>query len=242
MRAPFLILAVTGAMAIPGGQAIAATDTTPPDVTRSPHPRLITGWGSLSMFVNVSWTANDPSGICEYRYQESFNGYWQELQSFDGSQTETTQTEGTGYPWQHRIQAVDCAGNSTDWVYGPTYDTVRVGADDSAISYAGPWTAGVVEGIELVNFARKAGATATYTFTGRSVGFVTTKSRYRGRVRISVDGVYVTTRDLYAKHFKSRVVPFVWNWRSSGPHTLTVEVVGTTGRPRVDVEGFEHLT
>jgi hypothetical protein len=57
-----------------------------------------------------------------------------------------------------------------------------------------------------------------------------------------VDGVYVTTRDLYAKHFKSRVVPFVWNWRSSGHHTLTVEVVGTTGRQRVDVEGFEHLT
>jgi hypothetical protein len=159
MRAPFLILAVAGALAIPAGQAFSATDATPPVVTRSPSPRLVTGWGSLSMFVNVSWAANDPSGICEYRYQESFNGYWQELQSFDGSQTATTQTEGTGYPWQHRVQAVDCAGNSTDWVYGPAYDTVRVPADDPAISYAGHWSADVVESIELVHFARKAGAT-----------------------------------------------------------------------------------
>jgi hypothetical protein len=71
---------------------------------------------------------------------------------------------------------------------------------------------------------------------------VTTRSRYRGRVRIYVDGVYVTTRDLYAKHFKTRVVPFVWSWRSSRAHTITVEVVGTSGRPRVDVEGFQHLT
>jgi hypothetical protein len=39
------------------------------------------------------------------------------------------------------------------------------------------------------------GATATFTFTGRGVGFVTTLASTRGRVKVYVDGRYVRTLD-----------------------------------------------
>jgi hypothetical protein len=90
-------------------------------------------------------------------------------------------------------------------------------------------------------YASAAGASASYTFTGRSIGFVTSRGPYRGAVRIYVDGVLATTIDLYAATDTFRYVAFARTWSTSGTHTIKAVVVGTAGRPRVVVDAFEVL-
>ncbi len=56
-----------------------------------------------------------------------------------------------------------------------------------------------------------------------------------------VDGTYVQTVDLYSSSTLSRQVVFSKSWATSGSHTLEVRVLGTSGRPRVDVDAFVVL-
>jgi len=60
----------------------------------------------------------------------------------------------------------------------------------------------------------------------------------RGKANVYVNDVYKTTVDLYsATTLKQRVV---WsaNYSTSATRTITIKVLGTAGRPRVDIDGF----
>lgn len=87
-------------------------------------------------------------------------------------------------------------------------------------------------------YATEAGATATFTFTGQRVTWYGPVRTTRGRARVSIDGVYRKTVDLYASAFVARKAVFSTGWSSAGAHTLTIEVVGTSGRPYVAIDGF----
>ena len=82
------------------------------------------------------------------------------------------------------------------------------------------------------------GATYPRSFTGRSVALVAPMSKARGKARIYVDGVYVTTVDLYRSSARFRVLVFTRTWTTSRAHTLKVIVAGTKNRPRFDVDAF----
>ena len=89
--------------------------------------------------------------------------------------------------------------------------------------------------------ATAAGASASYTFTGRAVAFVTTRAASRGAVKIYIDGVLATTFDCYAASSTFRYVAFARTWTSSGTHTIKLVIVGTAGRPRVDLDAIEVM-
>jgi hypothetical protein len=60
----------------------------------------------------------------------------------------------------------------------------------------------------------------------------------RGKAQVYVNGVLKATIDLYsATTLKQRIV---WsaNYSTSATRTVTIKVLGTSGRPRVDVDGF----
>jgi hypothetical protein len=86
-----------------------------------------------------------------------------------------------------------------------------------------------------------AGRWASYTFTGRSIALVTTRGVTRGKVRIYVDGVLQATVDTYRSATQYRSIV----WRKAYPSTVTktirVVVLGTGGRPRVDLDAFVVL-
>lgn len=86
--------------------------------------------------------------------------------------------------------------------------------------------------------ASGAGASSTLTFTGRAVARVASVGPDRGAARIIVDGRTVATVDLRSSTKRHRVVVWSRTWSSAERHTLTIRVVGTSGRPRVDVDGF----
>lgn len=108
------------------------------------------------------------------------------------------------------------------------------------VTYSGGWkSAGYhLYAGERVKYASAAGATATFTFTGRKVVWYGPLGPTRGKAKVSIDGVYVRTIDLHRGGFDARAALFRRSWSSSGAHTLTIEVVGTGANPMVAIDEF----
>jgi subtilisin family serine protease len=87
-------------------------------------------------------------------------------------------------------------------------------------------------------YATRAGSSAQFTFTGRSVALVMPTARANGGVRVYVDGVYLKTLHLHASKTHPRRVDFQRSWSTSGTHTVRLVVVGTAGHPRVDLDAI----
>jgi hypothetical protein len=81
-------------------------------------------------------------------------------------------------------------------------------------------------------------ASATYAFTGGSIGLVAMKGPGRGSVKVYIDGVGKATVNLYRASAQYRVVVRRYNFATVGAHTVKLVVVGTSGHPRVDVDAF----
>ena len=110
----------------------------------------------------------------------------------------------------------------------------------SAIVYTGAWREAPYPAYAGRNarWTNEAGATATFTFTGRTVTWFGPSGPTRGRANLFVDGQPAGTVDLYALRFRPNTRIFATTLAAAGPHTLTIEVVGTKGRPTVAIDQF----
>ena len=196
--------------------------------------------------IRVTWTGVDTggSGIKRYEIARSTNGgaSWKTVSTSLTSPALNATVPSSGSV-RYRARAVDKAGNVGTWIAGPTLKPRLVQQSSSTIAYTGTWT--TVNDSDCsggsARYAKAAGATATYTFTGRAIGFVATTGPNRGRARISVNGVLQATVDLQSSTTKFRVVAWQMAWASSATRTVEIEVVGTSGRPRVDLDAFAVL-
>ena len=111
-----------------------------------------------------------------------------------------------------------------------------------AIQYGGAWTATASPSFSggSVRHAGAPGRSVSYTFTGRSIGFVTTMAPARGKVRVYVNGHLVTTLDLRAPT-RYRVVAWQKTWSTAATRTVRLVVTGTTTHPRIDLDAFARL-
>jgi hypothetical protein len=149
-----------------------------------------------------------------------------------------------GHQYYFAMRAVDRAGNVSRWEqYVGGANLTAIQQSSSSVVYHGPWTTststtwwgGSAKG------STTSGSTASLTFTGRQVAWIALKAPNRGKAQVYLDGVLRGTVDLYAPTLlKQRVI-----WRSSWPsglndntHTIRIRVLGTAGRPKVDVDGF----
>jgi Transglycosylase-like domain len=119
----------------------------------------------------------------------------------------------------------------------------RFGETSASIDYGGTWKSAKHTGYagDKVRYATKAGATATFAFTGRKVSWFGPLGPTRGKAKVYIDGEYVKTVDLRRSAFDARAAIFRKAWSTSGKHTLTIEVVGTRGRPMVAIDEFTVL-
>jgi len=148
-----------------------------------------------------------------------------------------------GRTYRFRIRAHDALGNVGSWVAGPRFRPALVQQTASALRWRGTWRGATSTAYSggSVRRATSAGARVAYTFTGRAIAFVTTLAPRRGQVRVYLDGSYITTLDLWAPSYSARAVAFSKAWSARGTHTIKLVVVGTAGRPRVDVDAFEVI-
>lgn len=147
----------------------------------------------------------------------------------------------TGKKVTYRVRAWDDAGRASAWVTGPTFATGA--AAESAAKYSGAWVsaghASYLGGTALASKA--AGAHATFTYSGRSFGLIGPVGPTRGKATIYLDGNALLTIDTYASTFQARrVIQTIFT--PDGNHTVTIKVLGTSGRPWVAIDGFFTLT
>ena len=116
----------------------------------------------------------------------------------------------------------------------------QVSEKSRAITYTGTWKQAGHPGYtgDVARYATSAGATARFTFTGSRVVWYGPVGPTRGKARIGIDGVYVTTVDLSRDSFSAHKALFSRTWKSAGKHRLVIQVVGTRGRPYVAIDGF----
>jgi hypothetical protein len=117
-------------------------------------------------------------------------------------------------------------------------DVKRYSERSAAITYRGTWSSATHAGYagDRVRYAKAAGASATFTFTGKRVAWYGPVGPTRGKAKVYLDGRYVTTVDLRRSGFKARARVFDFTWKSSGRHTLRVVVLGTPGHPMVAID------
>jgi hypothetical protein len=107
-----------------------------------------------------------------------------------------------------------------------------------SIVYSGAWKQATHRGYQGdgARYSTSAGATAQFTFTGSKVVWYGPVGPTRGQARVSIDGTYVKTVNLYRSAFRSRLAVFARSWATAGEHVLTIQVVGTRGHPFVAID------
>lgn len=198
---------------------------------------------SDSVPVRLSWAAalDAGSGIDHYAVEKSRDGGPFELPSTTTS-TSLIEPFLVGHTTRCRVQATDGAGNTGLFATGATV-TTSVRQQTSATTYSGSWhtVSSTSYSGGTARYASTAGASATFIFYGRSVGFVTYKASTRGSLKIYIDNVYKGTISLSSSTSRARQIVYATSWASPGTHRLKVVVVGTAGHPRVDVDAFVVL-
>jgi hypothetical protein len=225
---------------------LGSADTTPPNVT-APVQQFPLGWtlGTTQVPVTISWSGSDAGGIAEFVLMSKTNGSaWARETLSTATATSKTFNLSPGSSYQFIVIARDRAGNwSNQWGFGQQF-TVRAHQESStAIAYSGAWTpiswAPAYGGAMRTSTTQGAGA--TFTFTGRNVAWVAAKSTNRGQAWVFVDGAYAGTVNTYSATAVGKPIVFSKSWANSGTHTIRVVVLGTSGRPYIDVDAFVVL-
>jgi hypothetical protein len=198
-----------------------------------------------SLPVALAWTAADTggSGLATYDVGRSFDGAAFVVIATGVASPAFNTTTSSGHTYRFEVRAHDHAGNIGGWVAGSTLKPSLVQQTSTSISYHLTWTTSTYASYSggTVKYATAAGASASYTFTGRGIAFVTTRAASRGAVKIYIDGVLQTTFNCYAASSTFRYVAFAKTWATSGTHTIKLVVVGTAGHPRVDLDALEVM-
>ncbi len=134
----------------------------------------------------------------------------------------------------------DTAGNISPWAISQTFIVSRVQDSTASIAYSGAWVAASSTKYSLgtARYATAASASATYSFTGEAIAWVSAKSPARGSAQVWIDGVLATTVNLFTSTSTYQQLVFSTAWPTSGLHTIRIVVSGTAGHPRVDLDTF----
>ncbi len=230
--------------AIGSGGGGGGGDHTPPAVS-GPSQGIPAGWwlgtgGATPL--TVSWSASDTSGIARYRLIISVNGgVWRDITLGSATQTSITFNDlQPGSSYQFGVAAQDGAGNWSDWLFGPR-STVGL-YQESAASYTSGWQR-LAWGQDLGGYQNSTsvtGAYVTFDFTGREVAWIAPSSTVNGYAHVWLDNQDVGYVNEYSTSTVARKVQLSVG-SSYGTHRLTIQAVGTSGHPQVDVDAFVVL-
>jgi hypothetical protein len=223
---------------------LVVADGIPPKVV-APWTKLLPGSTlGTSVPILVSWGASDPSGLSSQSLQRSVNaGSWSTVSVASTAVRSMWQSLAVGSSVRHRVRATDRLANTSAWATGPLVRTAVTQQGSTAIHYSGTWTTQAASSASggSTRYATRAGASATFAFSGASIAWVATRGPTRGSARVYLDGVDLGTVSLYSSSGHSRSIVFARNFGTTGSHTIKIVVLGTAGHPRVDLDAFVRL-
>jgi hypothetical protein len=138
------------------------------------------------------------------------------------------------------IASRDGAGNVGTNVIGPV---VRAGNYTEAapqITYAGTWASQSLSTYlgGAAKYSQTTSSSASLTFTGNQVAWVSRKSTAHGSANVYIDGTLVSSVNLYSATTLYKQVVFTRTFPTVGTHTIKIVVVGTAGHPRVTLDSI----
>ncbi len=222
-----------------GGSADDGADLGIPAV-EAPVTSLQTEGRLTGRTITVTWSATDPTGIRRYALQRSIDGgFWKDITLPAKTTTEITLGIRDGRSYRFRIRAKNEDRNWSTFKAGTSFRATVTEAQDSKLS-GGDWYTQRHDKAsgDHTHYAETAGARSTLTFAGRAIGLVAPRGPGRGEARISIDGKEVAVIDLGAATESARRLVFTRTWAVSAERTIQVVLMGTKGRPRVDVDAY----
>lgn len=189
----------------------------------------------------LTWSGSDRgSGVARYQVSRRVDGgAWVTIASSLVSPSHDVLLAG-GHAYEFRVRSIDRAGNVGSWVSGRAMNVAMSSERSSAIRYRGTWA--TVTGTSYwggaARSSRVRGATASITTSARSIAWVSLRGPGRGRASVYVDGALVATIDLGAAGTAGRQVVWTRTWSTARARTVVIRVLGTSGRPRVELDGF----
>ncbi|MGM9637279.1 MAG: hypothetical protein ACI3YK_04760, partial [Eubacteriales bacterium] len=115
----------------------------------------------------------------------------------------------------------------------PTQTTSEIVDDQSsAVHYTGNWTHDPMGSAYngTFSYSNVTGNSATFTFEGKSIAFLSSLESNRGIVEILLDGVSQGEFDLYSASTARQQIIFSKNDLSEGSHTIEIRVTGKKNR------------
>jgi hypothetical protein len=203
--------------------------------------------GSTAL-LHLSWPdATDASGIASYQLQrKQGSGTFTDVTLPLATATAVDVALTPGASYQFQLRATDTEGNTSDWVTTPSGTLTLLQENAGSVVYAGSgWKRISLSGASggKVKKTGNAGRTATLSFNGTSVAFVSTRSPARGIAEIWLDGEFQELVDLYRASISKRWI--IWAPDAplaAGAHTLEVHVTGlrnpSATKNRIDVDAF----
>ena len=233
----------TGPLADATAATVTIDRTAPTASSLAAKPSVGAALSGSSIPLFLSWSARDNaggSGVARHELGRSTNGAtWTTVSTSLVSPSVTVAAVSSGTV-RYRVRTIDVAGNVGAWTNGTILSPSLVQETSSSVRYSGTWSRSTSSSYSggTAMAASIAGRSATYAFTGRSIALVTTNSRTRGKVKLYINGVYQTTVDLYRSSTQYRAIAWQKTWSTSATRTIKVVVVGTSGRPRIDLDAF----
>ncbi|MEU1616362.1 N-acetylmuramoyl-L-alanine amidase [Streptomyces sp. NPDC005722] len=209
-------------------------DTTKPTFTTAPSVKIRNATvSSTSVPVSVSWKATDTGAL------KSVAATAPSTATFGPTTTSWSTSGKANAAVTYGLKATDAAGNYTTASVSRTAAIVQ----ETSATKTGTWSAksssSYLGGKSLTSSSKN--ASLTWTFTGRSVGWVVSRASTSGQAYVYVDGVKTATVDLKSSTTAYRQTIWSKTWTTSAKHTLKIVVVGTSGRPAITTDGITYV-
>ncbi|WP_141579500.1 peptidoglycan recognition protein [Actinomadura sp. WMMA1423] len=183
--------------------------------------------------VTLSWKAGDNALL------SSLKATSPAAKTFSTTTTQWAAVSKPGTTQTWTLAAADAAGNTGT----SSLSRYTGGLSEGSARRTGTWglstTKYYLGGRGL--YSKYRGASASWTFTGRTAGLIFKRASNLGAVYVYVDGVKIGTLDTRASSTAYRQLMWTRTWSSSGRHTIKIVVAGTSGRPMVGIDGLVYL-
>jgi hypothetical protein len=221
-------------------------DKTAPVITTAPTVSLRNNAGPVTAAdpVTISWNGSDAtSGINHYSLFESKDGGAYALAATTTAPT-FNKNLGPGHTYQFKVTATDNAGNTSAASAGVAYKLSLFQENASTVKYSTGWARQALSGANggSVDFATLKGKTATLTFTGFQVAWMSTQGPTRGSATVKLDSGTAATINTNTSSPHAAEIVDVVTATANGSHKLLVTTLGTSGHPRIDVDAFVVLS
>ncbi|MFC4055939.1 peptidoglycan recognition protein [Actinomadura syzygii] len=214
-------------------QFTVVADTTRPAVSSLALALRKSTVNSTAIPVTFGWKATDNTLLAALKATSPA------AKTFTPTTTTWAASAKPGATQSWALAAADAAGNTGT----AAISRYAGGISEGSARRTGTWkvttTKSYLGGRGLYSSAK--GATASWTFTGRTAGLIFKRATNVGAVVVYVDGAKIGTLDTRASSTAYRQLLWTRTWSSGGKHTIKIVVAGTKGRPTVGIDGLVYL-